>query len=107
MIRRPPRSTLFPYTTLFRSQIADRITIDKTGVTGRERGQRCAVNFGLVIGCDRQGGKSVGEGARVDTGGGSVIKKKTGRNRVAADGLGSEGWCGQTDLGCQISLPLA
>src|SRR2546425_7661880 len=24
MIRRPPRSTLFPYTTLFRSQILDR-----------------------------------------------------------------------------------
>ena len=23
MIRRPPRSTLFPYTTLFRSQLAD------------------------------------------------------------------------------------
>src|SRR3712207_7783747 len=25
MIRRPPRSTLFPYTTLFRSQAADRV----------------------------------------------------------------------------------
>src|SRR5256885_10869473 len=25
MIRRPPRSTLFPYTTLFRSQLADRL----------------------------------------------------------------------------------
>src|SRR2546426_7040838 len=25
MIRRPPRSTLFPYTTLFRSEYADRI----------------------------------------------------------------------------------
>src|SRR3712207_8635702 len=25
MIRRPPRSTLFPYTTLFRSQYADRL----------------------------------------------------------------------------------
>src|SRR5260370_29798698 len=25
MIRRPPRSTLFPYTTLFRSAIADRL----------------------------------------------------------------------------------
>src|SRR2546430_4312077 len=25
MIRRPPRSTLFPYTTLFRSQAADRL----------------------------------------------------------------------------------
>src|SRR3712207_7574515 len=24
MIRRPPRSTLFPYTTLFRSEVADR-----------------------------------------------------------------------------------
>src|SRR3712207_8497438 len=27
MIRRPPRSTLFPYTTLFRSQADDRRTI--------------------------------------------------------------------------------
>src|SRR3712207_7984408 len=25
MIRRPPRSTLFPYTTLFRSEIAERV----------------------------------------------------------------------------------
>src|SRR3712207_7972895 len=25
MIRRPPRSTLFPYTTLFRSHVADRL----------------------------------------------------------------------------------
>src|SRR2546422_1277542 len=25
MIRRPPRSTLFPYTTLFRSQVTDRL----------------------------------------------------------------------------------
>src|SRR3712207_6949262 len=28
MIRRPPRSTLFPYTTLFRSQ-ADRVDLDR------------------------------------------------------------------------------
>src|SRR5256885_12635714 len=28
MIRRPPRSTLFPYTTLFRSQVAARATDD-------------------------------------------------------------------------------
>src|ERR1039458_10482562 len=27
MIRRPPRSTLFPYTTLFRSQISPRLKI--------------------------------------------------------------------------------
>src|SRR5262245_63426898 len=33
MIRRPPRSTLFPYTTLFRSQHATRI--HRHGVRGR------------------------------------------------------------------------
>src|SRR3712207_9063608 len=29
MIRRPPRSTLFPYTTLFRSILSARLEIDK------------------------------------------------------------------------------
>src|SRR5438093_9280497 len=35
MIRRPPRSTLFPYTTLFRSETSDPTTIDvyKPGTT--------------------------------------------------------------------------
>src|SRR3712207_9288951 len=28
MIRRPPRSTLFPYTTLFRSRLADGTTLE-------------------------------------------------------------------------------
>src|SRR2546430_6937128 len=32
MIRRPPRSTLFPYTTLFRSPIHDAIAGDRSGV---------------------------------------------------------------------------
>src|SRR5258707_13160113 len=34
MIRRPPRSTLFPYTTLFRSEIADK------GVTEKQQRRR-------------------------------------------------------------------
>src|SRR2546428_4921278 len=29
MIRRPPRSTLFPYTTLFRSDFGDRVSFDQ------------------------------------------------------------------------------
>src|SRR3712207_6937656 len=34
MIRRPPRSTLFPYTTLFRSRVGDRVGDDvAVGVT--------------------------------------------------------------------------
>src|SRR6267154_1837030 len=35
MIRRPPRSTLFPYTTLFRSRRPHRV--DLSGLSGAER----------------------------------------------------------------------
>src|SRR3712207_7848430 len=35
MIRRPPRSTLFPYTTLFRSDRADAVVAGGAGPAGR------------------------------------------------------------------------
>src|SRR2546422_6817882 len=35
MIRRPPRSTLFPYTTLFRSVVAARLGLDAHGAQVR------------------------------------------------------------------------
>src|SRR5256886_16189447 len=38
MIRRPPRSTLFPYTTLFRSRSGD-VTTTASASPGRETGQ--------------------------------------------------------------------
>src|SRR3712207_7117369 len=47
MIRRPPRSTLFPYTTLFRSHLGGR-----RGVGGPARVQRDA--FGLPLQLDRR-----------------------------------------------------
>src|SRR2546426_7629736 len=34
MIRRPPRSTLFPYTTLFRSQVGELPRLDRTHAVG-------------------------------------------------------------------------
>src|SRR5256885_13050798 len=37
MIRRPPRSTLFPYTTLFRSLELDTITADRREIVGELR----------------------------------------------------------------------
>src|SRR2546429_1664609 len=37
MIRRPPRSTLFPYTTLFRSSAAVRERVDRARTVQRER----------------------------------------------------------------------
>src|SRR2546425_12075432 len=49
MIRRPPRSTLFPYTTLFRSQIANSQIIEER-VNDRE------LDLGIV------GGHTIGRG---------------------------------------------
>src|SRR3712207_7396636 len=46
MIRRPPRSTLFPYTTLFRSDPATS-HIPVHIISGEEQRQR-ALNFGAV-----------------------------------------------------------
>src|SRR5258705_6529964 len=37
MIRRPPRSTLFPYTTLFRSQLEPAVFADRSGELQRPR----------------------------------------------------------------------
>src|SRR5690242_20877639 len=52
MIRRPPRSTLFPYTTLFRSLCQPR-TVDSHGERGRlprrlDRGRRVPPQMGQV-----------------------------------------------------------
>src|SRR5256885_8430984 len=61
MIRRPPRSTLFPYTTLFRSSVphrrhrgADRRRDDRAGVRSRraangDRKSTCLNSSHLVI----------------------------------------------------------
>src|SRR3712207_7307902 len=40
MIRRPPRSTLFPYTTLFRSERAEQVEPHDLVVEARRRGGR-------------------------------------------------------------------
>src|SRR2546430_6735463 len=51
MIRRPPRSTLFPYTTLFRSldrvDLTDRMTHKPNELSGGQR-QRVAIARALV-----------------------------------------------------------
>src|SRR2546422_4799465 len=47
MIRRPPRSTLFPYTTLFRSRIADGLEQAEADLPG---GKRVAAADAIVVG---------------------------------------------------------
>src|SRR3989442_2245565 len=43
MIRRPPRSTLFPYTTLFRSSLVIRVPILKDGL-GEHNAEACCAS---------------------------------------------------------------
>src|SRR5256885_9518735 len=51
MIRRPPRSTLFPYTTLFRSKIVAQLNID---MIGRNRDDKASEsNTVYLVGSDR------------------------------------------------------
>src|ERR1043165_3102856 len=47
MIRRPPRSTLFPYTTLFRSLLVDLRLTEEPQVTLRIRGNDLSVSPGI------------------------------------------------------------
>src|SRR5690348_18014994 len=51
MIRRPPRSTLFPYTTLFRSGIDGQVVdLDFGGGNFEQTGQLVGHTFKLVVG---------------------------------------------------------
>src|SRR3712207_7984060 len=46
MIRRPPRSTLFPYTTLFRSQLGERPKAGGPGLGGGDVARHAAASGG-------------------------------------------------------------
>src|SRR2546427_6952658 len=61
MIRRPPRSTLFPYTTLFRSTARE--TGGGRGTAGARSARRGGAGCrGAADGADPRGGMSAGDG---------------------------------------------
>src|SRR2546422_7394039 len=61
MIRRPPRSTLFPYTTLFRSNKrgAD-VVIENVGEATWDESLRCLGRGGRLVSCGATTGPKVG-----------------------------------------------
>src|SRR2546430_16294424 len=83
MIRRPPRSTLFPYTTLFRSRL-----------TGAGSGLRRTISRGGSGGGVSTAGAAVstraasGAGDGIDTAGGKVGAVGGGLGRGAGGGAG-------------------
>src|SRR3712207_8791130 len=57
MIRRPPRSTLFPYTTLFRSPLARIEAEDASGIRGNLANELARVHPALDDGGVEDGGE--------------------------------------------------
>src|SRR5258708_18892583 len=55
MIRRPPRSTLFPYTTLFRSEITDNVAVAalRGGETAGQKSTHCSADRVYAEGVQR------------------------------------------------------
>src|SRR5256885_13960114 len=96
MIRRPPRSTLFPYTTLFRS--TRRVPPPSSGRLRVGRPMERSISERGVPGFCHSGTaqpasskekardrKSVVEGKSVDLGGRRIIKKKKDRKSSSPD----------------------
>src|SRR3712207_7421767 len=55
MIRRPPRSTLFPYTTLFRSLVAQKMLRELDSLVAREKFDLNQYYKGCIDGLKREG----------------------------------------------------
>src|SRR2546430_3663797 len=78
MIRRPPRSTLFPYTTLFRSHLRS----DRAGARRRARARLDGAGSGEPRGTARA--RVVRRTGRVSAG----VARRVRRDRVVADAVG-------------------
>src|SRR2546427_7950315 len=92
MIRRPPRSTLFPYTTLFRSRIAHRVQLHQV--------------LGLVI-LDVLGGLGCGAGHGRDDALRGIRLDKWGRWRSLEEARSEEHTSelqSQSNLVCRLLL---
>src|SRR2546425_3779341 len=92
MIRRPPRSTLFPYTTLFRSATAGRRVASVRGGGSQGLGIELRVALRLVaqhIGRREPGAVALGEALELahDAGGAEVVGVS---QRAAAERRGTQ-----------------
>src|SRR3712207_7326239 len=80
MIRRPPRSTLFPYTTLFRSHLGDELADLGRPVLGLALLHRVQRALGIVLALQLDDGGQVGQ-----VGLGQVDRKSTRLNSSHAN----------------------
>src|SRR3712207_8603244 len=88
MIRRPPRSTLFPYTTLFRSDRDGDVLGRALGVgqqLHRQVGRRGGQRLGDLLGARRHPARAVGQDDDGVVGGEAADRKSTRLNSSHAN----------------------
>src|SRR2546428_6410349 len=85
MIRRPPRSTLFPYTTLFRSHVP---VDDATGVCGLERGEQIAAELANLVCGNRPFSQAIGDRLALE-----ILDRKSTRLNSSHDQISYAVFC--------------
>src|SRR2546422_4520045 len=95
MIRRPPRSTLFPYTTLFRSRLEREVDVLALEIRREHPGQHAGILGHLGEGLP-------GEVLLGAVGLGAAARRRSRRRLDDADGAGGqqdEDWEGGSEIG--------
>src|SRR3712207_8473029 len=92
MIRRPPRSTLFPYTTLFRSATAVVAAIERRGVPD-EDGNVARFRVGRVLEAGKHPNADRLQLCRVDVGEGEPRDRKSTRLNSSHAHISYAGLC--------------
>src|SRR2546427_8249068 len=95
MIRRPPRSTLFPYTTLFRSSRCDGVRTLTDIVTDLERTYSLTGLTGDVTALDRKSTRLNSSHSQISY---AVFCLKKKKKRTRHHILEQRWYCGQTTL---------
>src|SRR2546422_7259995 len=94
MIRRPPRSTLFPYTTLFRSQAGGKTGAEESEARPRQSATQSGAQEAAIAGRARRAGQGDRKSTRLNSSHGYISyavfclkkkKKKTKQQQTPED----------------------
>src|SRR5947209_16250537 len=91
MIRRPPRSTLFPYTTLFRSSFAPRSRANWSGSTGKLVTESCLKGTRYPVTRDRKSTRLNSSHANISYAVFCLKKKKKRSKEIGTGGCSKDG----------------
>src|SRR3712207_9524410 len=89
MIRRPPRSTLFPYTTLFRSALGMAASVSAVLLAAGTKGKRNVLpNTRVLVQQPWVQGGPGGQASDVEIQARELVRSKRGMNEILAEATG-------------------